>query len=358
MRSQRAHSGSSAVDLLERAEHLSRGLDREREAADFLFSRWAAYAQGIRLDRAGRLAGQLLAQGEASEDSAVRAYGWYAWGIHQWGVGNIGEAYRYLSRTDWNVLDDLAHHEEDPLRRDLRLLAAGMLAMTTALHGDVDGALAQLATMEAAAGDDPYAITVWAAYSARVAALIGDPARALHAAECGIDVDPAFSFGFLGAYLIEQMAQFNRERIPERQPHAKGSGAFGHFEVTEDVSAYTMAGLFQPGTRTDLVIRFSTVAGERGSPDTWRDPRGFAVKFYTGQGNYDMVGNNTPVFFVKDPMKFQHFIRSQKRRADSNLRDHDMQWDFWTLSPESARSTTASAASTSAWQAASSNLVF
>ncbi|MFJ3799489.1 ATP-binding protein [Streptomyces sp. NPDC090088] len=196
----RAGYVGSAVDLLERAEHLSRGLDREREAADFLFSRWAAYAQGIRLDRAGRLAGQLLAQGEASDDSAVRAYGWYAWGIHQWGVGNIGEAYRYLSRTDWNVLDDLAHHEEDPLRRDLRLLAAGMLAMTTALHGDVDGALAQLATMEAAAGDDPYAITVWAAYSARVAALIGDPARALHAAECGIDVDPAFSFGFLGAY--------------------------------------------------------------------------------------------------------------------------------------------------------------
>lgn len=129
------------------------------------------------------------------------------------------------------------------------------------------------------------------------------------------------------------MAQFNRERIPERQPHAKGSGAFGHFEVTHDVSAYTKAALFQPGTRTDLVVRFSTVAGERGSPDTWRDPRGFAVKFYTSEGNYDMVGNNTPVFFVKDPMKFQHFIRSQKRRADNNLRDHDMQWDFWTLSP-------------------------
>ncbi|MER6080601.1 AAA family ATPase [Streptomyces sp. NPDC001833] len=196
----RAGYVGSAVDLLERAEHLARGLDREREAADFLFSRWAAYAQGIQLDRAGRLAGQLLVQGETSDDSAVRAYGRYAWGIHQWGVGNIGEAFRYLSRTDWTVLDDLAHQEEDPLRRDLRLLAAGMLAMMTALHGDVDAALAQLATMEAAAGDDPYAITVWAAYSARVAALIGDPARALRAAECGIDADPAFSFGFLGAY--------------------------------------------------------------------------------------------------------------------------------------------------------------
>jgi catalase len=141
-------------------------------------------------------------------------------------------------------------------------------------------------------------------------------------------------------YLIEQMAQFNRERIPERQPHAKGSGAFGRFQVTADVSRYTKAAVFQPGTKTELITRFSTVAGERGSPDTWRDPRGFAVKFYTTEGVYDMVGNNTPVFFVKDPMKFQHFIRSQKRRADNNLRDHDMQWDFWTLSPESAHQVT------------------
>ncbi|MGM0769142.1 MAG: catalase [Pseudomonadota bacterium] len=141
-------------------------------------------------------------------------------------------------------------------------------------------------------------------------------------------------------YLIEQMANFNRERIPERQPHAKGSGAFGYFEVTADVSKYTKAAVFQPGTKTDVVMRFSTVAGERGSPDTWRDPRGFSIKFYTPEGNYDMVGNNTPVFFVRDPMKFQHFIRSQKRRADSNLRDHDMQWDFWTLSPESAHQVT------------------
>jgi len=141
-------------------------------------------------------------------------------------------------------------------------------------------------------------------------------------------------------YLIEQMANFNRERIPERQPHAKGGGAFGRFEVTQDVSQYTKAAVFQPGTTTDTLIRFSTVAGERGSPDTWRDPRGFALKFYTSEGNYDMVGNNTPVFFLRDPLKFQHFIRSQKRRADTNLRDHDMQWDFWTLSPESAHQVT------------------
>jgi catalase len=141
-------------------------------------------------------------------------------------------------------------------------------------------------------------------------------------------------------YLIEQMANFNREKIPERQPHAKGSGAFGYFEVTKDVSAYTKAAVFQPGTKTDTLIRFSTVAGEQGSPDTWRDPRGFALKFYTSEGIYDMVGNNTPVFFVRDPMKFQHFIRSQKRRADNGLRDNDMQWDFWSLSPESAHQVT------------------
>ena len=141
-------------------------------------------------------------------------------------------------------------------------------------------------------------------------------------------------------YLIEQMANFNRERIPERQPHAKGGGAFGRFKVTGDVSKYTRAGLFQPGAETEVLLRFSTVAGERGSPDTWRDPRGFAVKFYTSEGNFDLVGNNTPVFFIRDPMKFQHFIRSQKRRADSGLRDHDMQWDFWTLSPETAHQVT------------------
>ncbi len=141
-------------------------------------------------------------------------------------------------------------------------------------------------------------------------------------------------------YLIEKMAQFNRERVPERVVHAKGGGAFGRFEVTNDVSRYTKAAVFQPRTKTETLLRFSTVAGELGSPDTWRDPRGFALKFYTTEGNYDMVGNNTPVFFVKDPMKFQDFIRSQKRRADTHLRDHDMQWDFWTLSPESAHMVT------------------
>src|SRR3546814_10003799 len=118
------------------------------------------------------------------------------------------------------------------------------------------------------------------------------------------------------------MAHFSRGKEPERQPHAKGSGAFGVFEATEDVSRFTKAALFQPGASTDMLIRFSTVAGEAGSPDTWRDVRGFSMKFYTSEGNYDLVGNNTPVFFVRDPMKFPHFIRSQKRLPDSRSEEH------------------------------------
>jgi catalase len=141
-------------------------------------------------------------------------------------------------------------------------------------------------------------------------------------------------------YLIQKMAQFNRERVPERVVHAKGGGAHGFLEVTEDISQYCKADFLQPGKRTDLFIRFSTVAGEQGSADTVRDPRGFAIKFYTDEGNYDMVGNNTPVFFVRDPSKFQDFIHSQKRLPDTHLRSNDMQWDFWTLSPESAHQVT------------------
>ncbi|MCP2164571.1 catalase [Goodfellowiella coeruleoviolacea] len=141
-------------------------------------------------------------------------------------------------------------------------------------------------------------------------------------------------------YLIEKNAHFNRERVPERVVHAKGGGAFGFLEITEDISQFTKAALFQPGTKTEALVRFSTVAGELGSPDTWRDPRGFALKFYTTEGNYDIVGNNTPVFFIRDPIKFPDFIHSQKRRADNHLRDHNMQWDFWTLQPESAHQVT------------------
>jgi catalase len=137
-------------------------------------------------------------------------------------------------------------------------------------------------------------------------------------------------------YLIQKMAQFNRERVPERVVHAKGGAAYGVMEITEDISQFTKARLFAKGARTDMFLRFSTAAGELGSADTVRDPRGFAMKFYTDDGNYDIVGNNTPVFFIRDPQKFSDFIHSQKRRADTHTRDNNMQWDFWTLSPESA----------------------
>jgi catalase len=132
------------------------------------------------------------------------------------------------------------------------------------------------------------------------------------------------------------MQAFNRERVPERVVHAKGGGAFGYFEVTADVTPWTKAAfLNRVGKRTPVLARFSTVAGEQGYADTDRDPRGFALKFYTEEGNYDLVGNNTPVFFVRDPSKFQDFIRSQKRMPDTGLRSNNAQWDFWTLSPES-----------------------
>lgn len=135
--------------------------------------------------------------------------------------------------------------------------------------------------------------------------------------------------------LLEKLAHFDRERIPERVVHAKGAGAFGHFVCTEDVSAYTCARVFKKGVKTRVLARFSTVAGERGSADAERDPRGFAVKFYTDEGNYDLVGNNTPVFFIRDPMKFPDFIHSQKRRTADNLRSNNDMWDFWSLTPES-----------------------
>ena len=141
-------------------------------------------------------------------------------------------------------------------------------------------------------------------------------------------------------HLIEKLAHFNRERVPERTPHAKGHGAFGELHITEDVSAYTKAKVFQKGTVTPMMGRFSTVAGEQGSPDTWRDVHGFALRFYTEEGNLDIVGNNTPIFFVRDGQKFPDFIHSQKRLGTNGLRDADMQWDFWTRNPESAHQVT------------------
>jgi len=136
-------------------------------------------------------------------------------------------------------------------------------------------------------------------------------------------------------HLFEKLATFNRERIPERVVHAKGAGAFGAFTVTHDITKYTKAKLFSKvGKKTDVFLRFSTVAGEKGSADTVRDVRGFAIKFYTEEGNWDMTGNNTPVFFVRDPLKFMDFIHTQKRDPQTNLRDETMWWDFWSLCPE------------------------
>src|SRR5882724_2842397 len=141
--------------------------------------------------------------------------------------------------------------------------------------------------------------------------------------------------------LFEKMAMFNRERIPERVVHAKGAGAYGTFTVTHDIKKYTTAKIFEKiGKKTEMLARFSTVAGEKGSADTARDPRGFALKFYTEEGNWDMTGNNTPVFFVRDALKFGDFIHSQKRIPQTNLRSPTVMWDFWSLSPESLHQVT------------------
>lgn len=136
--------------------------------------------------------------------------------------------------------------------------------------------------------------------------------------------------------LHEKLAHFNRERIPERVVHAKGTGAYGTFTVTHDISKYTRAKVFNTiGKQTRMFLRFSTVGGEKGSADTERDPRGFAVKFYTEDGNWDLVGNNTPIFFIKDPKKFPDFIHTQKRDPRTNTKSPTMMWDFWSLNPES-----------------------
>ncbi|MDI2090773.1 catalase [Commensalibacter oyaizuii] len=142
-------------------------------------------------------------------------------------------------------------------------------------------------------------------------------------------------------HLIEKLAHFNRENIPERRVHAKGAAAHGKFVVTKDITKYSCAKLFsQVGKETPIFARFSTVGGERGSADTVRDPRGFSLKFYTEEGNWDIVGNNTPVFFIRDSIKFPDFIRTQKRDPKSNLKDPNMMWDFWSHSPEALHQVT------------------
>ena len=141
-------------------------------------------------------------------------------------------------------------------------------------------------------------------------------------------------------WLLEKLAHFDRERIPERVVHAKGSGAYGTLRIMHDISQYSLAKVFKPGTSTPLFLRFSTVAGELGAADAERDVRGFAIKFYTEDGNWDLVGNNTPVFFIRDPLKFPDFIHTQKRHPRTHLRDATAAWDFWSLSPESLHQVT------------------
>ncbi|MFD3315115.1 catalase [Streptomyces sp. NPDC058694] len=142
-------------------------------------------------------------------------------------------------------------------------------------------------------------------------------------------------------HLLEKLARFNRERIPERVVHARGSGAYGYFEVTDDVTGFTHADFLSTvGRRTEVFLRFSTVADSLGGADAVRDPRGFAVKFYTEQGNYDLVGNNTPVFFIKDPIKFPDFIHSQKRDPFTGRQEPDNVWDFWAHAPEATHQIT------------------
>jgi catalase len=142
-------------------------------------------------------------------------------------------------------------------------------------------------------------------------------------------------------HLIEKLQHFNRERIPERVVHAKGSGAYGTFTVTHDISKNTKAKLFGAvGKQTETFLRFSTVGGEKGSADTERDPRGFAVRFYTEEGNWDLVGNNTPTFFLKDGIKFPDFIHTQKRDPQTNLKSAQNVWDFWSKAPESLHQVT------------------
>lgn len=142
-------------------------------------------------------------------------------------------------------------------------------------------------------------------------------------------------------HLMEKLAHFNRERIPERVVHAKGAAAFGTFTVTNDITRYSKAKVFaEVGKQTPVLLRFSTVGGEKGSADAERDPRGFAVKFYTEEGNWDLTGNNTPVFFIRDPLKFPDFIHTQKRNPQTNCKDANAMWDFWSLSPESLHQVT------------------
>jgi DNA-binding SARP family transcriptional activator len=191
---------AAAPDLLERAEHLAHRLGREREATDFLFARWTAHAHSTELDRGGFVARRLLQQGETSDDPVVRAYGLHAWGVHQWALGNIGTAIQYLSQLDRTALRPSASRS-DGLRHGQQLLSPVKLAEVMALHGDLNAARSLLDTVEGEAAGHPYAITTWSTWASKIAAMAGDPAWALRAAQRGVDVDPEFTFAFLGTYI-------------------------------------------------------------------------------------------------------------------------------------------------------------
>ncbi|SDT33536.1 ATP-binding protein [Actinoplanes derwentensis] len=210
-------------EMLRRAEHLARGLGLERQATEFLFARRAAHSQAAQLHHSGRLARRLLDQGRQSSDPVVRAYGLRAWGIHQWDIGHIGEAFRHLSQANQPLDDGLPGRTEQPLRHDLGLLSAGMLAETTALHGDLEAARTLLDRLEATAGDDPYAVTVRSGFAARIAAMAGDPRWARQAADQGIAEDPGFSYTFFGAYL--RLARYWADAVTGRNPSAAAAGA-------------------------------------------------------------------------------------------------------------------------------------
>jgi len=188
--------GAAAPEMLERGEYLARELGEQRLATDFLFARWANHWQAIQLDRSGPLARRLLEQGTAGTDPILREYGLYAWGVQQWGIGNNGDAYRYLSRSEWTVV----HREGGPLRHYLHMLSAGVFAEATAMYGDVKTARAMVDRLEVTAGEDPYAITVSATFAVRIAAQVDDPDWALAATRRGIAANAEFSFAFLGTY--------------------------------------------------------------------------------------------------------------------------------------------------------------
>jgi DNA-binding SARP family transcriptional activator len=186
--------------LLERAETVARALGRERTAADFLFSHWAAYSQAIQLDRSGALARRLLTEGEKSSDTCIQAYGRHAWGIHQWDVGNIGDAYRFLSESNAAVRRRSGVWHDEPLRHDLQLLSPAMLGLNTILHGRITQGRTLFKSIEEDAGDHSYDLAVWSAFAVTAAALMSDTHWARRAADRGISADPEHRYVFLGAY--------------------------------------------------------------------------------------------------------------------------------------------------------------